>query len=103
MSNTPAKGGGRGRDHGLPVGPQNETGQRDANLRDGNVTVEGPRIVHDGKNPGRQRVAVLRQAPQAAATSAHRSELSSYIQGVRQDQERDDRRSEQHGAIVQEN
>ena len=54
------------------------------------VPVQRRRRLHVREQPAREHVAVLGEAPDAAAPYAHRAELRGDVEGIRQNQQSDD-------------
>ena len=88
----------RRRDRRLSVGAKNQAGKGDADLRDRDVAIELVRVLDDRQDAGGQGVAVLREAPQAAAAGADGRELRGHVQARQKDQKEDDERCHQHRA-----
>ena len=81
---------------GARIGAENQAGERDADLRGGDVAVERGRRLEDRQQARRERTAVLRQPSQPAAAGADRRELGRHIQRGERDEQQDDARSHQH-------
>ena len=88
----------RRRHRRLPVGAKDQAGEGDADLRDRDVAIELVRVLDHRQDARGQGVAILRQAPQAAAASADGRELRGHVQARQEDQKEDDERCHQHRA-----
>ena len=77
-------------DGGLRVGAEHEARDRDADLAGGDVAVERSRPLEDRQQPGREAVALLGQLADAAAAGADGGEFGGDVDGVDEDQRRDD-------------
>ncbi len=86
---------GRG-ERRLTVRAQDQARQGNADLRRGDVPIEGVAVFDDRQEACRERVAVLGQSPQAAAADAHGGKFSRDVQGREQNQQDDDRPRQEH-------
>jgi hypothetical protein len=90
----------RDRERGLGEGPEDQAGERDADLRDGDVTVQLSRRLDDRQQPSREPVALLREGPQAAAPHADGCKFGRHVESGRQDEDRRNEGGNDHASEV---